>query len=129
MLADVDEVRMCVCIYIKDYIKNIQYKLMNYELKPVLLSLLQLKSESTGKIGKSQEYYIVLPLLADGSKRSKSYLKKELVFTSWLSLHQTLAGVAGDHVRAAGINPESVHKASAGQNRGLNLGRKQVSKT
>lgn len=44
----------CMCMY-KEHIKNIKYKLTNYEFKPVLLPLLQLKSESISMICKRQE--------------------------------------------------------------------------
>lgn len=71
-----------------------------------------------------------MPLSADGSKLFKSYLQKKLFsLPDSHSAKPFFADVAGNHVMAAGINPDTLLRPAQEKNRWLNLGRKQVPKT
>jgi len=111
------------------YIKNITFKFINYKFKPALLPLLQLKLESISMTCKKQAQYISLPLLADGSKWTKSCLqRKRFSLPDCHSVKPGSAGVAGNHVMAAGMNPDAMvcaegwHRKKTGTKSGKDTG-------
>lgn len=56
-----------------------------------------------------------MPLLVDGSKLSKSYLQRILFsLPDSISVKPFFADVAGNHVMASGINPDTVQEKTGG---------------